>query len=1809
MPIQWTTDSKGNRTATWVDDEPAAPKAQDKPAQGGVSVPGSGLLDVITKDAPTLIKSSAQGLTQGVQTLQRTGDPVQALGAAGRAYMDVLEGAENPIPRVVLSGARGLAQNVLGNTPADIGSLLTGKPRMQNAGDAKLLGVLPPLPKVKLQGPGEELASNIVQFGLGWFPAARAVSWTGQALAKIPAVATGVQAARTTAAFAKGNKAAGAALKAGEIAGKGAITGSVVDFAGMDVEDGRLTDVVVQLNPTIRKFTQQTIGTPLEIPYLEYLQSKPGDTAANARWKNAVEGNFFVGPAFEAVIWATGRFARASSQYLKTLGQPKAAAEAVVDVAAEAVPTQAAKTGAAAAPPTPQVAAEVEQATINRVNVKGQLDALGPEPELPLKGEKGTARSRQHAAWVRERNKLTKELEKADKGLLQAQNKSLEDQLKATPKASKAEVAEAEAELKEAAQTLQDALAKTAQPEAAPVAQAVAPPAAPVARAAADVPPAAAAPAAVPGRPLVKAGAELSHGTSEAGRKGILADGFRTSEYERSGTVAGDGVYMTPSERYAKEYGQKTVGGTLPDDAKILDWTGSNQTLADLADEIGIPGPRKLNKSAGEVELDQAQQQALKQWALDNGYDGIQYRTNFTPEGKATEVVIYNTDLANRLVGSKAAPAAAAPEPSVPSAGSSAPAAGPTPQEIRELDDLLAKARADLTPDQRIALRDETLAQKYGTGSAGEPPVAQGATADAMPSPAPASVMDEGGVPPRPPAEPPRFTDPDSPEWAVRFAEQVAANLDNIKAGRVSIDDLLANNFQKFQSPSGNTQYVAKQPELVAGYDAMSQVLPERDVLSGIPTFNKQELTQLNQDWFYRHGADGDAILKGLAPLIKGFEEYQLGALHRAMVLADKKNLEAAMEGAMWINSGAFSGVNVSERLARLVEAAAAAKRVNLAVMKVTRPWGQLGLEMQMDRNLVVPKKGDLDAPLVDIAAELRKSLQEGDSETLEETLLGRFHPDLADAARGGEITPEAQSAADALAEVLQDIHAEKKAAPRFWEGLDEMPASSATEAFLAMRTNNLISSGITMNTNLLNGLINMPVLTAQQVFGRGLKGDWRGALNDIGQFQRFFLQLESGFRMFGHSFKAGRSLTNMDSSTVDFLGKAAKQDAIGEAALEPKRSSSMINSFPLVSEEMANTRMGQMADWMWRVLGTPFSRMAVSIDTFNSTVAGYAYEHTRHMGRGMELAIERGMKENSSEAWKWANQYAEARVKESVKNVVIDGRTLGEAALTSPHAKTFMDAVNFTDKLMTELQPRTMAEGVRLGELEGLKGDDLQAFAENYIKEGTNMQKMAKLMLEGPVPLGRVGSIPGAAMTALAKAKYVGPVFRFVQPFITVPNNIMKTMARNTLAAPLVDTWWRDMASEDPGTKARALGQFTSGSLFAGFVALQVSLGNVRINGGGPIDPRAREEWQNVQKRVPYSIQLPDGQGGWSTPVSMRAFEPFSTLFGAIGDYTDMAGSLSDVEREKLGGALVLTLMQLQASNLLSKTYFQGANELYEAIFGVGQNDTGTRALERMQRYIARNVVAAMVPGISFLRAGRRAVDPLARTTDVVDPDQVGGIVQSIFYQALDEVRISVPGQSEEYPARLHPITGRPIVLSGIWGTEFIPEDQPWMAALAQLAPWSPLQVGEKNIDPVDMEMGRLSELGARFSLPQASDFGAGTRLTRTQLNQYIDTFSSVRVMGRTVHDRLLEAIQSEAYRSWPYETKEAGVPGLRSGYLQEIVSEYKEVAKQQFLNTSAVGAQIQRQKAEVKRRKDVQDFTRSYGGSTAPRQPERMN
>ena len=1069
--------------------------------------------------------------------------------------------------------------------------------------------------------------------------------------------------------------------------------------------------------------------------------------------------------------------------------------------------------------------------------------------------------------------------------------------------------------------------------------------------------------------------------------------------------------------------------------------------------------------------------------------------------------------------------------------------------------------------------------------------------------------------------EGPRPVDPpsgpeNSDDWVRRFAKQLEANRQALLNGEVTMEDLMANNFQKVQSPSGRTVYTAKREDLVDGLNAMSKVLPDRPTESGIPVFNVEEVRRFNQDWFARHGEDGEAIMAGLKSLTRGFDEYQQGALNRAMAYADKKQIEAAQEAAMWLNSANIDGLNESERLARLVTAAESSRATHQSIMRVTRRWGQLGLEMQVPRDYDIPPNQNIkdaeipeapvqpDAPRtadqeIDVDAEIKAELENEQARPIEDTITNKVDPELTDAINGGEITPKAQAAADALAQSLVTIGADPKARTRFWRNWDETELQGPN-ALLMLRTNNLISGGATTMTNVMNGMINLTRLPLQQAAGAALQGEFKRSMYSLMMFQQYWMNLTNAVRTAGHAFKAGQSLFNMESSTVDYLSRVAKEEAQGELMQGPEQMTGWTVNTMNMGEEFAQKPIGQLANHLWRVLGTGATRIALSIDTFNSTLAGYAFEHVRHLPRGMELAVERGMKEYSPEAWKWAQQYADARTQETVKDAVINGKNLADIHMDSPHAQKFMDSVNFTDKIWAELEPRTYGEGVRLGLARGLKDQELQAFAKQYVDEGMAINKMANFFLAKPI--GRLASIPGEAMDTLANARYAGPVFKFIQPFIRVPNNIIKSAARNTPAAAFVDTFWRDISSEDPFTRDRALGEMATGSAVLAMATMASAMGYIRFNGGGPIDPAARQKWTQIEGRLPYSIQFwSEEEGKWAEPVSLRALEPFTTLFGAIGDYADIAASLSTEDRNRLGGALVLTLARMSTVGVLSKSYFQGFNEVYEAAFNPSKVITGPNQRDAFARYLSR-IAASMVPYSSALRAGRREVDPVARS---VDPSDIGGLM-GFFQETLDEVRNAVPGWSNDLPARRDFINGAPILTTGILGAEQVPAEWPWLQALMQFTPMSAMQVGRQPSSPVHQEMARLHGKGTNFTGPRAADFGAEMRLTPSELEDYVLTFATVKnQFGQTFEQAATELINSPQYQSWPIEAPSKTV-SLRAAAIQQLIQEHKELAKAVYKVSTAKGQLIQAEQDATKADLGEKDYLRRYGGGTAtPEQP----
>ena len=1030
----------------------------------------------------------------------------------------------------------------------------------------------------------------------------------------------------------------------------------------------------------------------------------------------------------------------------------------------------------------------------------------------------------------------------------------------------------------------------------------------------------------------------------------------------------------------------------------------------------------------------------------------------------------------------------------------------------------------------------------------------------------------------------------------------------------------MANNFQKVQSPSGDTRYAVVSEDLVSGYNAMSKALPDRPTESGQPVMNIAETQALVQQWFYRHGADQQLVDNSLMPVIRALNEYQAGDLNKAMALADKKQVEASLEAAMWLNSANVDGVNQSERLARLITAAEAARASHQTVMGVQRRWGQMGLEMQMPRDYVIPpatREGEAigaapaPEPLpavippeiqgLDVGETIRVGLEDEATRPITDTL----GDDLREAATGGEITPKAQAEADAIAQALVDAGADPTIRTKTWGNVEWLRdkgqglGPDALQALQMLRVNNLISSGVTANVNFQNGLLNLIRLPLTQVTGSLMQGGLKRSMYSMMMFQQYWMNLSNAFRLAGHSLKAGRSLMNMDVSTLDWMNRVAAKDAQGELLQGPDAKTGWTINTVDMGQEMAKTPLGMTINGLWQVVGTGASRLAVGIDTFNSTLAGYSYEHVRHLPRGMEQAVERGMDEFSPEAWKFAQQYADARTQATMRDAVIDGKNLADVAMESPHAKNFMNAVNFTDDVWTEMQPRTLAEGIQVGQSQGINANELQDFARKYVEEGQLNHRLANFALNGPVPFGRLGSLPGATMGALSEAKLIGPIFKFIQPFQRVPSIIIKSAMRGTPAAVFVDTWWRDINSADAFTRDRALGEVAVGSSALALLTLSTTMGYLRFNGGGPQDPVARRKWTEIEGRMPYSVQHWDEAAGrWSAATSMQALEPFATLFGAIGDYNDLANNISSDQRNRLGSALGMTLARMTTSGVLSKTYFQGINEIYEAAFNPSKILVGPGQRDPLARFLQR-IAASMVPYSSALRAARREVDPVART---VDPSDAGGL-WGFWQETLDEIRNAVPGYSQDLPARRDFINGLPILTPGIPGGEIIPADMPWLQGAMQVSPLSAYRQVRQSLGPVHEEMARLSGRGTSFMGPSATDFGPDARLIPSELETYVETFATVKdPYGRAFEQTVTQLIQSPQYQSWPLDAPNPRDVSLRAAAIQAEIQAYKKLAKEQYKVSTIKGKAIAIEEAATEGRKQEANAIRQYGMGNSP-------
>jgi len=990
-------------------------------------------------------------------------------------------------------------------------------------------------------------------------------------------------------------------------------------------------------------------------------------------------------------------------------------------------------------------------------------------------------------------------------------------------------------------------------------------------------------------------------------------------------------------------------------------------------------------------------------------------------------------------------------------------------------------------------------------------------------------------------------------------AERFIDEYENVKAkiasGEMTLDDLITNvvadrNVQPMQSPSGETAYVPD-PEAAEGASAAMRAWMNaggtREEVSGMPTIPDEIVKQQAERWLAKNDYQAKAVLGEL--------EYRAGSLENAAALqksllmaqylADYTNNKAAIVADQWLNSKYDTNVDRDALRQELLAIYKHASDVNTPVVKVTRALGQVLRTGQIQR----PQPGSIDFKNTLEEYKLDEILENGAKEeeavTLAEHLGDKIDPAFNEAIINGEFTPELDAMIDQIAYNLKATRDVPGFAPSFWSQINK-GSKIGLNGLVMYRSAQLLSSGLTFWGNTLNGVVRLIQMPLAQIVGAGLQGQFERAGYSAQIYGQYIRNLPNAFALAKESYKAGRTLYDIDNQSLDFLDQQINKDQgeliplTGPVILPTSDKGFTVSTMPWINiQDKTSWAIAQKR--LWQTATSPI-RAQIAADTLFKVLAGQSFEFVRNLPMGMDNAVAQGLERNSQEAMEYAQRYADEAVKRATRHATVEGRTILDAIMTSPHAQTAMRYATFTDDIDAQMEVRTFDRGMEIAKDKKLEGPAAEAWAREWADKKQDIPFFTK----------------GPSVMPMVWQKLIDfhPAFAVLQPFNRTPGDIIKSALRMTPAAPFVDTAYRDLNSMDAMTRDRVIGDVAVGSSAIALAMVGLSAGIVEMTGGGPQDPGAKQKWRDSGKQ-PYSIRFKD------TPwVSYRVTEPFATIFGAVADYFEIQGNLTKEQRENLGDALTLTVLSMVASGTLSKTYYQGFTEFYEAVAGNAALDIQPNSRSSWTRYFSR-IAASLEPASSALRAGRRIDDRAVRT---IEPG-------SFFSETLDEIRNQTPGWSEGIPARINWLTGDMIVQSGILGDAHLPPDNPWLSMAMQYVPWSPLQRGaeQSSIDPVAAEMARLHSKGANFRGPHAADFGRQNRLGPTEFGKYNTIMATVTDpnFNTTVYQELDSLMKSKFYQDQPITEPSTEDLSGRALQIDGVIQKYKQLAKQVYLET----------------------------------------
>jgi hypothetical protein len=508
--------------------------------------------------------------------------------------------------------------------------------------------------------------------------------------------------------------------------------------------------------------------------------------------------------------------------------------------------------------------------------------------------------------------------------------------------------------------------------------------------------------------------------------------------------------------------------------------------------------------------------------------------------------------------------------------------------------------------------------------------------------------------------------------------------------------------------------------------------------------------------------------------------------------------------------------------------------------------------------------------------------------------------------------------------------------------------------------------------------------------------------------------------------------------------------------------------------------------------------------------------------------------------------------------------KTFTGTGLTGKIIRSPTRLLNATDEFFKQINYRAKLSSLAIsaGEAKGFKGKDLEKFVDEYIKQGFDEKGLRGTNLEA-LRYAQEATYTNDLLGFSAKfqnAIQTYPVLKQFFPFVRTPFQLAKAIADRTFGGVTYNLEHLLGKSGDPKMIAKVRGQAAMGGILLSSATLLSEFGllssSTNQNAGyfaGKGDGKALDKFDDAEllrlkksetNFKPYSFNLGDLQ------IPFGRLDPYGAFFGIIADYQTNKAKFTQAEIEKLGADMQLFLAGQNSNpisladraginissaygalkdNILNKTYFQGINDIIEAV-----NDKDGN---KLQKYFT-NKVGSFVPNILT----KIVNDPYLRDAQ--------GLVDEVVGKRLGLG--TPPSPRYNFMGEAHTISDENSVQR--FFNNFL----------------SPVPAGTKTNDPVAVEILRLGK--APKVLEKFEDGVDYTQYQFGKLSAYDrvnQLLNSTKIEGMTLKDKLADEIQSEGYKNRTDPIKLAqGIAddGTKYQRINQIYNQYKIKAETMF-------------------------------------------